>query len=119
MGIFALITTLLPLLTQLLGSSGVISPNLAGLVGKLAASIPTLIQSFIAGKGSATAEIETILQELETEVNVLKNGTTLFTLNEANLINAVTLAISNAIAAYKASAVADDPSMLTPLPETL
>lgn len=118
MAIVTLISTLLPILLSLLGTEGIISPSLSGLITQLAAAIPALITGLINGK-SATAEIVTVLQAIQSEVNALKTGSTLFTLNQANEINALDSAITNALNAYTASTTTDDPSNLTPLPEVL
>ena len=118
MGILSLISILLPVITNLLGTSGVVSPNLAALITKLAAAIPTLIEAIVSGKG-VTVDIVAALQAVQTEVNALKTSTTLFTLNQANEINALDAAISNAITSYTASTTTDDPSNLTPLPTAL
>lgn len=118
MGILTIITALLPILTNLLGTEGVISPNLEALITKLAGAIPTLIASLITGK-SATSDVLAVLQAIQTEVNALKSSNTLFTLNQANEINALDTAITNAITSYTASTTTDNPSNLTPLPETL
>jgi precorrin isomerase len=117
-GIVAIITTLLPILTNLLGTTGIISPTITALISKLAGAIPALVAGLIQGK-TVTADILVILQGIQTEVNALKSSNALFTLNQANEINALDLAISNAITSYQASTTKTDPSNLTPLPETL
>ena len=119
MGIATIIGLILPLLSQLLGSEGVISPNLAGLIGKLAGAIPSLVASLISGKGSVTSEILAILQAIQQEVDALKTSGVLLTLNQANEINALDAAITDAINAYNESLKTTDPSNLGPLPENL
>lgn len=118
MAIVSLIATLLPILLSLLGTEGVISPTLSALITQLAGAIPALIAGLVTGK-SVTADIVTVLQAIQTEVNTLKTGSSLFTLNQANEINALDSAITNALNAYTASTTTDNPSNLTPLPEAL
>lgn len=118
MGILTIISALLPSLISLLGTTGVIPANLSALIQKLAAAIPALIAGLIAGK-TVTADILVSLQAIQAEVNVLKSSNTLFTLNQANEINALDTGITNAINAYTASTKVDNPSNLTPLPEVL
>lgn len=118
MSILALVQLLLPVLLNLLGSSGVISPSLGNLIGQLAAAIPTLISSLLSG-GGVTNEILAVLQAIQSEVNALKQNTNVLTQNEANEINALDAGITDALNAYKASLVTTDPSNLTPLPESL
>lgn len=117
MGILAIINLLAPILLNLLGTSGVINPSLSALITKLTSGITTLVAALIGG-GGATADVEAVLQAIQVEVNTLKTSTQLFTLNEANEINALDTALSNALAAYTASTKVDDPSDLTPLPES-
>lgn len=118
MGIVSLISLLVPILLNLLGTEGVINPSLEALITKLASAIPTLIASLISGKG-ATADVLAVLQAIQAEVAALKSSNTLFTLNQANEINALDTGISDAIKAYTNATTKDDPSNLTPLPEVL
>jgi hypothetical protein len=117
--IAGLITLLLPILTSALGAAGVIPPNLNGLVGTSASTLATLISQLVSGKKTVTAEALVALQAVTSEINALKTSGAVFTLNEANEINALDSGISDAINAYQASLVTTDPSNLTPLPTTL
>jgi hypothetical protein len=119
MGIVSIISLLLPILTSALGTEGVIPSNLIGIVGTSATTLATLIAQLVAGKGSVTAESLAALQAVQTEINALKTAGAVFTLNQANEINALDSGISNAITAYENSLKTDDPSNLTPLPTTL
>ena len=119
MTIAALLSLLLPVLTSALGSSGVINPNLAELIAKIGSIIPTLITDLIAGRGSVSSEILAVLKAIQGEVDTLKQSNVLLTLNQANEINALDAAITDAINAYNESLKTTDPSNLTPLPEKL
>jgi hypothetical protein len=119
MGIASIITLLLPILTSVLGAEGVIPSNLTGLAASSATTLATLVAQLIAGKKSVTAETQAALQAVLSEIAALKASGTLFTLNQANEINALDSGISDAITAYQASLVTTDPSNLTPLPTTL
>lgn len=119
MGIATIIGLLLPILTNALGAEGVIPPNLLGLVGTSGTTLATLIAQLVAGKKNITADELAVLQAVMSEINALKASGTLFTLNEANEINALGSGISDAITAYEASLVTTDPSNLTPLPTNL
>ena len=118
MGILSIITSLLPTLLNLLGTTGVIPSNLTALITSLAASIPVLIGELISGK-SATTDVLAVLKAIQSEVNALKASNTLFTLNQANEINALDAGVVNAINSYQGATVTTDPSTLTPLPEVL
>ena len=118
MGIVAIINMLLPVLANLLGSTGATNPALTNLISQLGAGITTLIANLIAGK-SATSDITAVLQAIQAEVNALKAGTSLFTLNEANCINALDKAVQDALTSYTAAQATDNPALLTPLTETL
>src|SRR5882762_9582929 len=101
MGIAALLQILLPLLTSVLSSEGVIPDSLKNLITSLGMAIPTLITGLISG--SPSDKILSALQAIQTEVNALKSSGTLFTLNQANIINAIDNGISDAIVAYENS----------------
>lgn len=117
MAISSLLQLLLPLLSSILGSEGVIPDNLKNLVTSLATAIPTLISGLFSG----TPQDKTLatLKAIMDEVNALKTSGTLFTLNQANIINAIGGGISDAIVGYEKSLLVDDPSNLTQLPENL
>lgn len=117
MAIAALIQLLLPLLANVLGTEGVIPGNLSKLIVTLGAAIPTLIEGWISGTPSD--RILATLKAIQQEVDALKATGTLFTLNQANIINALDSGISDAVIAYEASLKVTDPSTLTPLPENL
>jgi hypothetical protein len=119
MEIAALIQLLLPILTTGLGVAGVIPTNLLGLVGTSGATLATLIAQLVAGKKSVTAESLAALQAVQSEINALKTTGAVFTLNQANEINALDSGLSDAVTAYQISLVTTDPSNLTPLPTTL
>lgn len=119
MGIASIISLLLPILTNALGAEGVIPPNLLGLVGTSGTTLATLVAQLVAGKKSVTAEALAALQALQSEINALKTAGAVFTLNEANEINALDSGLSDAITAYEDSLKETDPSNLTPLPTTL
>lgn len=119
MEIAAIIQLLLPILTTGLGVAGVIPSNLTGIVGTSASTIATLISQLVSGNKTVTADTMAVLQAVTSEINALKASGTLFTLNQANEINALSAGISDAVMAYQASLVTTDPSNLTPLPTTL
>jgi len=116
MSVFMLVQTMLPLLTNLLGTTGVISPNLSGLIGKLSASVPTLVSALTSG-GGVTAEVMAVLQAVQAEIFALKGNNALLTQNQQNEIATLEKAITDALKAFNAARVTDDPSNLTPLPE--
>lgn len=118
MGILTLITTLVPVLLTLLGSEGVISPSLTSLVTKLSAVIASLVADLVNG-GTVTSDTLAILKAINTEVDNLKSSGAVFTLNTGNIINALDLAIADALTAFNNSKLIDDPSNLVPLPENL
>ncbi len=118
MGILAIVQLLLPVLTGLLSSEGVVAPGLANLITQLASAIPTLVASLISGKG-VTSDVIAVLTAIQSEVTTLKNSTTVMTIAQANLITAFDKAITDALNAYQNSKVTDDPSNLTPLPTNL
>jgi hypothetical protein len=117
--IAAIIQLLLPIITTGLGVAGVIPPSLTGLVGSSASTLSTLITQLVSGKKTVTADALVALQAVLSEVAALKTAGVLFTLNEANEINALSSGISDAITAYQASLETTDPSNLTPLPTNL
>lgn len=118
MGILSIITGLLPLLVNLLTSDGIISKSLSSLIINLSTAIPALVAGLLNG-GGVTNDIIVVLQAIQAEVNALKTSSAVFTLNQANEINALDTAITAAIKAYNTAKVTDDPSNLTPLPTTL
>lgn len=116
MEIAALIQMLLPTLTTALGVAGVIPSNLLPLVGSSATALGTLVSQLLGGNKTVSGVALAALQAVQTEINALKSSGVLFTLNQANEINALDSGISDAITAYEASLVTTDPSNLTPLP---
>lgn len=119
MNISSILQFLLPLLSSSLTAEGLIPANLQGLVGASAAAIATLVSQLIGGNKTPSAIALAALQAVKTEIDALKASGTLFTLNQANEINAVDLGMSDAITAYENSLKVTDPSNLTPLPTEL
>jgi hypothetical protein len=117
--IASIIQLLLPIITSGLGVAGVIPPSLTGLVGTSAATVATLISQLVSGNKTVTADALAGLQAVLSEIAALKTAGVLFTLNQANEINALDSGISDAITAYQDSLVKTDPSNLTPLPTSL
>lgn len=112
--ILMLVVNLLPGILQ---ETGVISPVIAGLVGKLGAALPGLVTSLVAGKGP-TDEVMAVLDALKTEIAALASSTKL---SPAGLAMAASLdsGLEAALAEYKLAQLTTDPSNLLPLPETL
>jgi hypothetical protein len=115
--VLSIIALVIQLLPSILSSTGVISPALSTLIGQLSAAIPGIITS-VATKQPVTSEIQTILAGIQTELGVLRNSDLL---NDAAMAEAQTLdaALTDALAAFTASGLKDDPSNMTPLPTDL
>jgi hypothetical protein len=117
MEIAALIQLLLPILTTALSATGIIPSNLTTLISTSASTLATLVSQLISGNKTVTGSALIALQAVQSEIAALKAANVaLFTLNEANEINALDSGITDAITAYQASQVKTDPSNLTPLP---
>lgn len=116
MEIAAIIQLLLPIITTGLGVAGVIPSNLTDLVKASAETVATLISQLVLGNKTVTEDVLAGLKAVLSEVDALKTAGALFTLNQANEINALDSGITDAITAYQASLVKTDPSNLTPLP---
>lgn len=109
---------LLPILTMGLGAAGVIPTNLLPLIGASGTAVGTLIANLTSGKKTVDSVALAALQAVKSEIDALKTAGVLFTLNQANEINALDAGMSDAITAYEASLVKTDPSNLTALPES-
>lgn len=119
MEIAVLLQILLPVLTTALGATGVIPTNLLPLVGSSASALATFVAGLLSGTKTVNSVSLAALQAVKTEIAALKTANVLFTLNQANEINALDSAITDAITAYQDSLVKTDPSNLTPLPTNL
>ena len=112
--ILALIIQLLP---QILAGVGVITPKMSGLIEQIGAAVPGVVSAVVTG-GSVDDKVLATLRALQTEIQAIGNSTTV---NPASLqlIESLDNGITNALADYEQAQVTDDPSTLTPLPETL
>jgi hypothetical protein len=116
-----MIGTILMLIVQLLpgilSATGVVTPTLAALIGKLGASIPSLIANLSAGKGP-TEDFMAVLAALKPEIAVLKDNTNLSP-EDLALADSLDDAMTKALAGYADAEIKTDPNSLTDLPETL
>lgn len=111
--ILALIIQLLP---QILSTVGVITPKMSSLIQELGAAVPTVITAVVSG-GTVDNTVLALLQAVQTEIQALGNVAALPTAT-VQLIESLDNGITNALADYQLAQQTDDPSTLTPLPET-
>lgn len=117
MGILAIITMILPVITSALSNYKIVPPNLSGLVSSLAALIPSLVGVFQT-KGTAETipeAITALLSAIAAQIQVLKADTTLDPETLSN-IAALDDVIAKTLAADAAAQKIVDPGTLTDIP---